>query len=268
MYSRILVPVDGSTFSEQLTAPASKLAKATGAALALLRVVDKAEELEPASQYIDGLAASLGAQGICTVAPAAGVAAAVCEEARRVPGTLVAICSHGRSGAMRAIFGSVALEVLRGLGEPLVVFRPDTEHAAIPSRVGRVVLPLDGGPTSESIAPQAAAFAKWLGAKIVVVSVIDPSLNIDQVVAGGDVRESNYVQAQARQIADRYGVEVGWEVLHGDPKTAIPQFVRSHGDAMLAMTTHGRTGFGSVVSGSVMAQCLRDAGVPIFTRLP
>ena len=268
MYSRILVPVDGSTFSEQLAAPAARLAKATGAGLALLRVVDKAEEHEAASRYVDDLAALLGAQAICTLAPAAGIAAAICEEARRVPSTLVAICSHGRSGAMRAIFGSVALEVLRGLGEPLIVFRPDTEHAATPSRVSRIVLPLDGSATSESIAPQAATLAKWLGAKIVVVSVIDPSLNIDQVVAAGDVRESNYVHAQARQIADRYGIDVGWEVLHGDPKTAIPQFVRSLGDAMLAMTTHGRTGFSSVISGSVMAQCLRDAGVPVFTRLP
>jgi nucleotide-binding universal stress UspA family protein len=268
MYSRILVPVDGSTFSEQLAAPASRLAKATGAELTLMRIVDKAEDREKATRYVDDLATSLGAKAICTLAPDAGVAAAICAEAQRVPTTLVAICSHGRSGALRAIFGSVALEVLRGLGEPLVVFRPDTEHAAIPSRVGRIVLPLDGSPLSESILPQAAALAKWLGAKIVVVSVMDPSLNVEQSVAAGDVRESNYVHAQARQIADRHGIDVGWEVLHGDPKTAIPQFVRSLGDAMLAMTTHGRTGFGSVIFGSVMAQCLRDAGVPVFTRLP
>jgi hypothetical protein len=37
---------------------------------------------------------------------------------------------------------------------------------------------------------------------------------------------------------------------------------------MLAMTTHGRMGLSSVMSGIVMAQCLRNAGVPVFTRLP
>lgn len=266
MYRRILVPVDGSTFSEQLAAPSARLAKATGAELALLRVVDKADEFEAGRRYVDELAARLGGQALCTVAPGTGIAAAICAEAQRVPTTLVAICSHGRSGAMRAIFGSVALEVLRALNEPLVVFRPDSGHP-MPGKIGRVVLPLDGGPTSESIVPQAAAFAKWLGAKVVVVSVIEPSLHVDQSVAG-DIRESNYVQAQARQLAERHGVNVGWEVLHGDPKSAIPQFVRSLGDAMLAMTTHGRTGLGSVLSGSVMAQCLRDTGVPVFTRLP
>lgn len=267
MYSRILVPVDGSTFSEQLIAPASKLAKATGATLTLLRVADKADEKEDARRYVDELAAGLGAQAICTLAPGSSVASVICEEARRVPSTLVAICSHGRSGALRAVFGSVAHEVLRCLGEPVVVFRPESGHPA-PTRIGRIVLPLDGGPTSESIIPQAAEFAKWLGARIVVVSVIDPSAQPDAGIAAGDIRESNYVQAQARQIAERYAMDPGWEVLHGDPKTAIPQFVRSLGDAMLAMTTHGRTGLSSVLSGSVMAQCLRDAGVPVFTRLP
>jgi nucleotide-binding universal stress UspA family protein len=268
MYTRILVPVDGSTFSEQLIAPAARVAGATGAGLALLRVVEKAEEREAASQYVDSLAARFGAQAICTLAPQAGVAAAIREEAKRVPGTLVAICSHGRSGAMEAIFGSVALQVLRGLGEPLVVFRPDPGAPAAPSKVGRVVLPLDGSAASESIEPQAAELAKWLGAKLLVVSVIEPSVRLDPSIASGDVQESGYVQTRARDIADRYGVRVDWEVLHGDPKEAIPQFVRSLGDAMLAMTTHGRTGLSSVMSGSVMAQCLRDAGVPVFTRLP
>lgn len=268
MYTRILVPVDGSTFSEQLIAPAAEVARATGAALTLLRVVDKADEQEAASRYVEELAARIGAKAICVLAPAAGVAAAICEEAQRVPATLVAICSHGRSGAMQTIFGSVALEVLRGLGEPLVVFRPDPEGPAAPSRVGRVVLPLDGSAASESIVPQAAALAKWLGATVMVVSVIDASVPLDPAIPSGDVQESSYVRTHAGDIADRYDVPVSWEVLHGNPKEAIPQFVRSLGNAMLAMTTHGRTGLRSVVSGSVMAQCLRDAGVPIFTRLP
>jgi len=267
MYKRILVPVDGSTFSEALIAPAAVVATATGAELALLRVVEQAAEHEAAKSYVDAVAATVGATPMCKTA-GAGVAAAIREEAQRVPGTLVAICSHGRSGAMQAIFGSVALEVLRGLGAPLVVFRPSANAPAAPSKIGRVVLPLDGSAESESIVPQAAALAKWLGARVVVVSAIDPSVQLDPSIRSGDVLESSYVSGQARAIADRHGVEAGWEVLHGDPKQVIPHFVRGLGDAMLAMTTHGRTGFRGVVTGSVTAQCLRDAGVPVFTRLP
>ena len=73
-------------------------------------------------------------------APAEDVAAAIAAEARRVPGTLVAICTHGRSGVLHAVFGSVALQVLRTLGEPLVVYRPYIDAPSTLSKVGRVVL--------------------------------------------------------------------------------------------------------------------------------
>lgn len=267
MYKRILVPVDGSTFSEQLIAPAAVVARATGTELALLRVVENAGEQGAASSYVEALATGVGAKALCITATA-GIASAIREEAQRVPETLLAICSHGRSGAMQAIFGSVALEVLRGLGAPLVVFRPDPKGPAAPSKLGRVVLPLDGSEVSEAIVPQAAALAKWLGARVIVVSAVDPTVQLDPNVQSGDVQESGYVHSRARDIAARYGVEVGWEVLHGDPMEVIPRFVRGFDDAMLAMTTHGRTGFQGVVTGSVTARCLRDAGVPVFTRLP
>jgi nucleotide-binding universal stress UspA family protein len=268
VYKRILVPVDGSTFSEQLIVPAAAVAGHTGAELALLRVVDKADEQEASTRYVEGLATRVGATSLCALAPAGGVAAAICEEARRRPDTLVAICSHGRSGAMQAIFGSVALEVLHGLGAPLVVFRPRPDTAGVPTKISRIVLPLDGSAMSESIVPQAAALAKWLDTRVLVVSVIDQKVALDASIPSGDLLESGYVHTRAREITDRYGVAASWEVLHGDPKQAIPQFVASLGESMLAMTTHGRTGLRSVVTGSVMAQCLRDAGVPVFTRLP
>ena len=96
----------------------------------------------------------------------------------------------------------------------------------------------------------------------------DPAAQSNPSLASGDVQESAYVHSHARDITDRYGAATTWEVLHGDPKQAIPSFVRSLGDAMLAMTTHGCSGLHGVITGSVTAQCLRDAGVPVFTRLP
>ncbi len=268
MYTRILVPVDGSVFAEQLVAPASKVAQATGAELALLRVVEHGGDQATAAAYIEALAAPLGAKALCVRAGPLGVAAAIRDEAKSVPGTLVAICSQGRSGAMQMVFGSVALQVLRELGEPLVAYCPHADGPAALSKVAQVVLPLDGSALSESIAPQAAALAKWLGATLTVVSVVEPQAQPAGHVGAGDVQEAGYVRSKAKEIADRHGVAVSWEVLHGHPKEAIPSYVRSLGDAMLAMSTHGRTGLSAVMAGSVTAQCLRDARVPVFIRLP
>lgn len=268
MYTRILVPVDGSKFSEQLIDPAAQVARSTGAELALLRVVDRAEELAAARGEVAALAAPLGAQALCVQAPAQGVAAAIRDEAWRVVPTLVAMCTHGRSGAMQTLFGSVALQVLRALGEPLVVFRPQPGGPPGWSKITAVVLPLDGSRLSETIVPEAATLAKWLGAKVVVVSVIDPSARPDAGIPHSDIQESGYVRSRAHEIADGHGVPVSWEVLHGEPGKAIAEYVRSLGGAMLAMTTHGRTGLRSVIAGSVTAQCLRDAHVPVYTRAP
>ena len=80
--------------------------------------------------------------------------------------------------------------------------------------------------------------------------------------------ESAYVHRQASNIQRDHGMHVGWEVLHGDPQEAIPQFVRSLPNAMLAMTTRGRSAVQSALLGSVTAAALREGGVPVYTRMP
>src|SRR5690606_9250523 len=112
MYDRILVPVDGSKFSEEMLPHAAGLAGMHGTTLAILRVVEKESAKPEAEAYVKSLADPLGAQGVCVVAPG-DVADAIAQEAHRVPRTLLAMTSHGRSGLMEAMLGSVALRIVR-----------------------------------------------------------------------------------------------------------------------------------------------------------
>ena len=270
MYTRILVPVDGSSFSHQILPLAGAIAKSTGAQLALYRAVAKSDKLADAEPELRALAGSYNAQAICTEVDG-GVAEAILKESERVPGTLVAITSHGRSGVLRAVLGSTALDVLRNGGHPILVYRPQ-EHlpasAAALGTIERIVVPLDGSPLSESIIPQAVELARWLKARVVVVSVLDPAVAGPSGVSASDVIESNYVHAQAARLKRDHGIDAGWEVLHGNPEEAIPRFVRSYPDSMLAMTTRGRSALQSALLGSVTAAALREGGVPVYTRLP
>lgn len=270
MYKRILVPVDGSPFSEQILPFAAAIARSTDSELAVTRVVVDQEDQQQATQYAESLAAPIGGKGQCIVARG-DVANTIRAEAERVPDTLIALCTHGRSGALEAILGSVALRVLRSGGAPLLLYRPGTGAATErdePSKIETIIVPLDGSSASETIVPQAAQLGRWLGARLLVVSVIERTPQISDVVPAGDVSESGYVHGRAVDIAERYGLEVGWEVLHGDPKEAIPAFLRTQRKALLAMTTRGRGAIETAIVGSVTAACLHGAGVPVFTRLP
>lgn len=265
MYKRILVPVDGSRFSEQILPHAAAIAKSGGAELSLIRGVEKAQEQAEAAREVEALAARYNAKSSCVVTH--DPAGAVVAQSAEVPGTLIALCSHGRTGAMQALFGSTALAILRASGAPLLVFRPDSLRPVVAQeRIEWVVLPLDGSAVSESMVAPAAGLAKWLGAKILVVSVTDPSTG---GIVAGDASESGYVHTRTDAITRDHGVGTSWEVLHGDPKEAIPSFVQGlSGGRLLAMTTHGRSGLRSVLAGSVTAACLGEVDVPVFTKLP
>ena len=43
--------------------------------------------------------------------------------ARRTPGSLIAMCTHGRSGVTRWVLGSVTDRVVRHSGDPVLIIR-------------------------------------------------------------------------------------------------------------------------------------------------
>lgn len=273
MYDRILVPLDGSRFSEEMIPYARGLAAALDVPLALLRLVTKAGEQEDATKYVRALAATHGAEGLCEMAEG-DIADAILAQSGHTPGTLVAMTSHGRSGLLEAMLGSVALRVLRGgKGAPVLVYRPTGKgnSAGADLRFRQVVLPLDGTELSEGMAAQAAELARRLDAELMVVVVIDP-----KATKSGDMPvsammkglESGYVRSNARDFATRFGVRVNWEVLYGDPAESIASFISGRQDAMLAMATRGRSALETALLGSVTAGCLRHAGVPVLMRQP
>ncbi|MFD2376604.1 universal stress protein [Ottowia pentelensis] len=273
MYERILVTLDGSSYSEEIMAYAAGLAAAAGSALTLLRVVDKAADAPEAEAYLQRLAAAHGAQGECVVAPG-DVATAILAHARQAPGTLVAITSHGRSGLLLPMLGSVALNVVRASGgEPVLVYRPtgQAQVGAAALKVRSVVLPLDGTELSEAMIPQAGELAKRIGAELEIVGVVDPrQFSGSDMPHSDDMKglESGYVRNQARTLSERYQVPADWEVLHGEPAEAITGYISGRRDVILAMATHGRTALKTALLGSVTAGCLRAAGVPVLMRAP
>ncbi|MEK6561823.1 MAG: universal stress protein, partial [Candidatus Binatota bacterium] len=83
-----------------------------------------------------------------------------------------------------------------------------------------------------------------------------------------DVLEYSYVRRQAEATRRGYGLEVGWDVLHGDPGEGICNHVQGRDDVILAMTTRARAGLEQAVFGSVTSECVRRAGVLLLVYWP
>ncbi len=271
MYKRLLVALDGSAIAESILPYALGISQATRSQLTLVRVVDDDGQRAEAARYVDALAARLDAESRCISADG-DVATALFQEAARVPGTLVAMTTHGRSGVLGALLGSIAMKVLRGMHEPVLLYRPHetaTADPSVPVSFTRIVLPLDGTAEANAIGEQAAALARALGVRLVVISVLDPRGLAASGAATGDLLESSYVHGRAAELGRRHGVEFSWEVLHGNkPAQAIADFAVQDRNTMLAMVTRANAApVAAALLGSVTTDCLRKAGVPILMQL-
>ena len=139
---RILIPLDGSQFAEEVLEPVSNLATALKAELVLLGASGPLEygyaesamavrtgfdaALREARTYLEGVAARMQAAGHTVVVEAeAGRPSAVIEgvtQRRHID--LIAMATHGRSGLARVALGSVAGDVLQQSTVPLLLWRP------------------------------------------------------------------------------------------------------------------------------------------------
>lgn len=122
---RILVPLDGSVLAEGVLPCASEMARAFDAELLLARVAEPtvAGDERAAAAYLDHCRQRLEADGVqaTTAVAKPPVARALLELADQADIDLIAMCTHGRSGLDRWVFGSVAEWLLREAQTPILL---------------------------------------------------------------------------------------------------------------------------------------------------
>lgn len=165
-------------------------------------------------------------------------------------------------------FGSIAESVVRTLGRSVILLGPKAAGRLEPSP--RMVVPVDGSELGEYVIGDAARLAAAMSAEVWVVTVVGTEEERSvAAVAGPDygALESGYVRRVARTITSESGAEAQFEVLHGpDPATAVLDFAGT--DAIIAMSTHGRSGLDRVFAGSVTRQVIAGAKQPVMVLRP
>ena len=304
MYSRILTPLDGSEASEHVLPYARALASSLSIPMALLMAIEPdhptiSQSLNPvlhwheteshrighAEGYLTSVASRLRGAGLSvdTITPRSEPATAVVEEASRDPGTLIAMASHGRSGLARWWMGSVADKVLHMADNPLLLIRsqahaPSTQE----SSPERLIVPVDGSELAEEILPHVVYLSRAMDLPVEVVRVtmseaeyyqamsmglrvLPPTLPSFQSFSETMDGEAWQYLADVKDRLTQLGVAiVNARLVQGSPADSVVDLATSSGHSLVAMTTHGRSGVGRMVLGSVTERVVRQSGGPVL----
>jgi nucleotide-binding universal stress UspA family protein len=140
-------------------------------------------------------------------------------------------------------------------------------RAATP-RPEKVLVPLDGSSLGESVLATLTRFARLRPQALLLLHVFTPGLWQGRAVAYHDLslqrtRMERYLERVSRRL-QRRGLETRTLVRSGDPAQEIVDAARRHGVDLIAMSTHGRTGFRRALLGSVAEEVVRRARRPVL----
>ena len=209
-------------------------------------------------------------------------AASIVEEAEQVEDTLIAMSTHGRAGVGRWIMGSVTDRVLHTTMTPLLVVHPERGAPSVDSvaDISTLIVPLDGSELAETVLPVAAAVAMATGASILLVRSLDApsrsSLSVTELasrgVSEGTLEEAETAEslgARAAALREEGVADVRTMVIRGNAAEEIEELARNTPDSMIVACTHGRSGVGRAVMGSVTDRLARHSGHPaLIVRAP
>lgn len=138
----------------------------------------------------------------------------------------------------------------------------------------RILVPVDGSATSDHALQEACKLARQLGAQLELVYVLGDIrlMDADSYINYGDMREAlkssgNRVLAQAHAEARQAGVAAEVKLLEagGDRiASVIVEEAKNWRADLIAIGTHGRSGFSRVVFGSVAEGVVRTAPIPVL----
>jgi nucleotide-binding universal stress UspA family protein len=300
MIRSLVVPLDGSRFAERALPVAARIARNAEATLHLVMAEDPTQGLAPFAEfgppsvllmeeldrrhtaYLERTAGRLRKAGRIRVKVlyqdgAAGRVIVRAAEATR--SGLVVMSTHGRGAFGRIGLGSVADYVVRHLEIPVLLLPPRAHRLrSVPGR--RVLVPLDLSPESTAVLDALADLLPAIGAmRVTLLHVVEPvpvvalpslaALNPDGALAELRWEEARLRLDRAEAAARRLGFTVATRLVAGGRAgaTILEHLNRGNYD-LLALTTHGYSGFKRLLLGSVTNKVVRHAGKPVLVVRP
>ncbi len=308
MYKRIVVPLDGSELAERALPYAEELAGKLGSEVIILNVrrpsedpdhpehraylskmvatteqdIKKSPSLPPGEKVKVDLAIIGVSSGLLT-----HPAEEILDYAETNNVSLIVMATHGRTGVKRWALGSTAEKVARVSKCPILLVRA---HTDLPQsvRLDKILVPLDGSINSEIVLPHIENIAPQLRARIYLLKIVEPTYHIYPIYdeaayyGGTGMVEMPYTEEEMKPIkaaAEEYiesvsrkltaeGIKTSHKVKVGSAAEEIIKAEEEMGVDMVAMSTHGHSGFGRWDHGSVADRVLYGGNKPLLLVRP
>lgn len=286
MYEKILVPLDGSSAAEVVLRYAEEIASKFGSEIILVSVsehpVDERDHLyrtylERTAEKVESRLDDWGGKGQVELKKEVLVGTPASEILRYADennASIITMASHGRSEQGPWLLGNIAAKVLRATKKPVLLVRASPGNAAVQGRrlIKKVLVPLDGSVIGEAAIPHAETLARALGSALVLFHVVEPFTGWvgSEAFAMYPEKEEERSEAAIAYLdkVEKELQEKGLSTLSGVDLGAasgkILEYAEANAIDLIAMSTHGRSGIGRWVFGSVTDKVLHAGDTPVL----
>lgn len=299
MFRTILLPLDGSEFSEDAVPLTRQLARRLGSRVHLVHVIRAAPDAdlktpqedmdwkrnvrEGAESYLQELARDFEDEGVETeTAVLDGRVVSTLDAYVREHGIpLVAMTTHGTGGLQRWWLGSVADGLLRRGAADLLLVRPwhdDAEEVPGPGPFRHMVVPLDGSEDGERALDPAVRLRDALDARMTLIRVVPAPMNLTSIYGMTGVRVEGDAHRERKAEAEEYLAAAAPRL--GDPAPSVSvredsgaaegviEGAREADADLIVLSSHGRSGLERTVIGSVADKIIRGTTLPVLVIRP
>jgi nucleotide-binding universal stress UspA family protein len=294
MYNSLLVPLNRSSFAERALPLALSIARRAGARLDLVEVhslyalddphaawapFDPQRDAERKRQeqlYLDATATWLSSGSLGSVStgvlhgPAVlseTVADSILERAWITKADLIVMATHGRGPLSRFGTGSVADELIRRAGMPVLLVRPGEATTDIfPEPVlDNILIPLDGSAVAEQVLGPTLELARLMEARCTLLRVIEPPSSRHHGALDEPPEEAAvYLERMAARVREQWVPAQMRIVVARHVAEAILQESAAQASNLIALATHGRSGLTRLLRASVADRILSAAASPVL----
>lgn len=282
---RVLLAIDSSELSEAVVNEVERRPWPPDTVVCVLTVIDLLalnsavgylepfikSENEAAKALAQSVSERLGGRGLQTTALAVEgyPGSSIVEEAEKWGADLVFVGSHGHSGFVRFMLGSIAKAVVQNAPCSVEIVRhprhdkehPDHEKADQPPAGMRILLATDGSDYSAAAARSIAARPWPADSEVRIIGVVEqiaPAADpwyaaraVAERVREDNTKRSEEAVSAAQEIISSARIKTETAALEGSPKRRIVDDSKAWGADLVVVGSHGRRGLTRYLLGSV-----------------